>query len=103
MTLCFILFFGQFSCGMRFSSDAVSEAIPGTFPVLHRRGLLCGRKPHHRVVPAQKSTSAKGCFRFADLYVSHLSRGRTLFLTRYGGARKNRSTRFLARTSASRR
>jgi hypothetical protein len=33
-------------------------------------------------------------FQIADLYVSQLSRGRTLFLTRYGGARKNRSTRF---------
>jgi hypothetical protein len=29
-------------------------------------------------------------FQVADLYVSQLSRGRTLFLTRYGGARKNR-------------
>ncbi|MBV9677256.1 MAG: hypothetical protein JO185_13045, partial [Acidobacteriaceae bacterium] len=27
---------------------------------------------------------------FADVYVSLLSRGRTLFLTRYGGARQNR-------------
>src|SRR3954454_23422655 len=33
-------------------------------------------------------------FRVADLYVSQLSRGCTLFLTRYGGARKNKSTRF---------
>jgi hypothetical protein len=61
------------------------------------------RRPDGNISQTVLCATGSDCVRVADVYVSHLSRGRTLFLTRYGGARTNRSTRFLARTCASRR
>jgi hypothetical protein len=57
------------------------------------QGRIHSRRPN---LPSSFFTCNKAAdhtFRIADVYVSQLSRGRTLFLTRYGGARKNRSTR----------
>jgi hypothetical protein len=48
--------------------------------------LKVGEKAPDFTLPSTEG----GTVHLADVYVSQLSRGRTLFLTRYGGARKNR-------------
>jgi hypothetical protein len=75
------------------SNDPLPEVTHGRMPRIQKMRIFVGtiRADHIVISLFACNRAADHTFRIADLHVSLLSRGRTLFLARYGGARKTHS------------